>query len=132
MIRLLLLSITGVVALSAADQAKLAGDWKGESICLANKPPCTDEKVVYHFAEPDGSGFVEVSADKIVNGRAIGMGTLKMQYDKAKGTLFAQDGPRTWRFTIHGKSMDGTLTVPDNVVMRRVALTRDRCPTIGE
>jgi hypothetical protein len=111
-----------VVSLSAAD---LTGDWKGESICLANKPQCKDEKVVYHFAEPDGSGLVEVSADKIVDGRAIGMGTVKMQYDKEKGTLFAQDGPRLWRFTIHGKSMEGTLTVPDNVVMRKVTLTRD-------
>ena len=125
MIKLLLLSITGVVALSAADRAKLAGDWKGESICLANKPPCTDEKVVYHFAEPDGSGFVEASADKIVDGRAIGMGTVNMQYDKNKGTLNAQDGPRLWRFNIHGKNMEGTLTVPDNVVMRKVTLTRD-------
>jgi hypothetical protein len=125
MIRLLLLSIAGVVALSAADQPKLAGDWKGESICLANKPPCTDEKVVYHVADPDASGLVEVSADKIVDGRAIGMGTVKMQYDKEKGTLFAHDGSRLWRFTIRGKSMDGTLTVPDNVVMRKVTLTRD-------
>ena len=125
MIRLLLLSITSVVALSAADQPKLAGDWKGESICLANKPPCTDEKVVYHFAEPDGSGSVEISADKIVDGRAIGMGTVKMQYDKNKGTLSAQGGPRIWRLSIHGKTMDGTLTVPDNVVMRKVTLTRD-------
>lgn len=125
MSRLLLLSITCVVALSGADQTKLAGDWKGESICLANKPPCTDEKVVYHFGDPDGAGLVEVSADKIVDGRAIGMGTVKMQYDKEKGALFAKDGPRVWRFNIHGKSMDGTLTVPDNVVMRKVTLTRD-------
>jgi hypothetical protein len=125
MIRLLLLSITGMVALSAANQSNLAGDWKGESICLANKPPCTDEKVVYHFGEPDGAGFVEVSSDKIVDGRAIGMGTVKMQYDREKGVLFAQDGPRVWRFNIHGKSMDGTLTVPDNVVMCKVSLTRD-------
>jgi hypothetical protein len=122
MIRLLLLSITASVALSAAD---LTGDWKGESTCLANKPQCKDEKVIYHFAEPDASGYVEVSADKIVEGRAINMGTVKMQYDKGKGTLFAQDGPRTWRFTIHGKNMDGTLTVPDNLVMRKVTLTRD-------
>jgi hypothetical protein len=125
MSRFLLLSITGVVALSAADQPKLAGDWKGESLCLANKPQCKDEKVVYHLAEPDASGAVEVSADKIVDGRAVNMGTVKMQYDKEKGTLFAQDGPRTWRFTIHGKNMEGTLTVPENVVMRKVTLTRD-------
>ncbi len=125
MIRLLLLSITGVAALSAADQPKLAGDWKGESICLANKPSCTDEKVVFHLAEPDASGAVEVSADKIADGRTINMGTVKMQYDKEKGTLFAQDGPRGWRFTINGKKMEGTLTVPDNVVMRKVTLTRD-------
>ena len=125
MIRLLLLSITVAVALSAADRPKLAGDWKGESICLANKPPCTDEKVVYHFAEPDGSGFVEASADKIVDGRAIGMGTLKFQFDKEAGTLLSQAGPRVWRFSIRGKTIDGTLTVPDNVVMRKVTLSRD-------
>lgn len=124
MIRLMLLSIISVVPLFGADQTGFAGDWKGESICLANKPSCTDEKVVYRLAEPDGSGLVEVSADKIVNGRPIGMGALKMQYDKERGTLFAEDGPRIWRFTIHGKNMEGTLTVPDNVVMRKVTLTR--------
>jgi hypothetical protein len=119
----LLLSIgLSVTALSAEDSP--VGVWRGESLCTAGHPSCHDEKVVYYIeAIPDKPDSMLVRADKIVDGKAITMGSGPWQYDRAKQTLSWQSEQRLWFLTIKGKRIEGTLTIPENVVIRRVTLS---------
>src|SRR5215467_6521964 len=57
------------------DEAQLIGNWLGDSICQVKNSPCHDEKVVYHIAKGSDPDHVTVSADKIVDGKPINMGT---------------------------------------------------------
>jgi hypothetical protein len=103
-----------------------AGVWRGESLCAAGRPSCHDEKVVYYIeAIPDKPDSMFIRADKIVDGKAITMGSGPWQYDRAKQTLSWQSEQRLWLLTINGRRIEGTLTLPGNDVVRRVALTKD-------
>lgn len=64
------------------DEAKLVGDWSGDSICQARDSACHGEKVVYHLSKPSGKpGWVTISADKIVNGEPVNMGASDYKFD---------------------------------------------------
>jgi hypothetical protein len=108
----------------ARDEAQLIGDWTGDSICQVKNSPCHDEKVVYHIAKGSDLDHVRVSADKIVDGRAINMGTGDYTYNRSNSTLLNETAGRIWKFTINGNRMEGTLTMPDNTVYRRVTLKK--------
>jgi len=102
------------------------GVWRGDSICTTTAPSCHNEKVVYHIeaiaGQPDS---VMIRADKIVDGKAITMGSGPWQYDKSRRTLSWQSGERLWLLTIKGKQMEGTLTMSDNTVFRKMTLRHD-------
>src|SRR6185295_10485157 len=58
------------------------GRFKGESLCLANKPVCKDEVVVYTFSRAWGRERpVRWQADKIVGGVQELMGTMDCAAD---------------------------------------------------
>src|SRR5690349_13381860 len=64
------------------------GTWKGESICVGNRPACKNEVVVYRFeAVPGKAGVLLLLADKIIEGQRVPMGKLEFQNDEAKGGL---------------------------------------------
>jgi hypothetical protein len=109
----------------AQDDAHLIGNWTGESICQVKNSPCHDEKVVYHIAKGSNPGHVLVSADKIVDDKAINMGTGDYTYDRSNGTLLNETEGRVWKFTLNGKTMEGTLTMSDKKVYRRVTLKKE-------
>jgi hypothetical protein len=100
----------------------LVGNWTGESICQVKDSPCHDEKVMYHISNGNDPDHVMVSADKIVDGKAINMGGGNYIYDRKSGTLLNENEGRVWRFTVKGNSMTGTLTMPDKTIYRRVTL----------
>jgi hypothetical protein len=105
----------------------IAGDWRGDSPCVAKNTACRDETVVYHIANiPDKPGYVAVNADKIVNGRAINMGILEFRYDATGHVLTCQYSQGVWRLKVDGDTIEGTLTVPDGAVLRRVMLRKQR------
>jgi hypothetical protein len=120
-----------VLALSAAgqstdDETKLEGNWRGESNCTIAKSACHDESVVYHIAKLAGRpGSVSVSADKIVNGEPVAMGTLQFQYDRTNRTLTCEYSQGVWRFKVDGLTMEGTLTLRDKTVFRHVKLKKE-------
>jgi hypothetical protein len=96
------------------DESQLLGDWRGDSTCVATGTACRDEKVVYHIAKiPGKPGYVSVSADKLVNGATITMGTLEFRYDPDKQSLACEYAQGVWLFTVEGNKMEGTLTRPD-------------------
>jgi hypothetical protein len=102
------------------------GVWRGESLCKGDSPSCKDEKVVYYVeAVADKPETMLIRADKIVDGKAITMGSGPWQYNAAKQTISWETPQRVWLLTISGQHIEGTLTVPGNVVVRRMTLKKD-------
>lgn len=106
------------------DDAQLIGDWTGDSICQVKNSPCHDEKVVYHITKGSDPDHVTISADKIVDGKAINMGKGDYTYNRSNGTLLNETEGRVWKFTVKGNAMEGALTMPDKTVYRRVTLKK--------
>jgi hypothetical protein len=107
------------------DGAQVLGNWSGQSICQVKNSPCHDEKVVYHITSSKDPGKVTVTADKIVDGRPITMGSGDYDYDNEKGTLVNESSRGIWRLVIRANTMEGTLTLPDKTLYRRISLTKD-------
>jgi hypothetical protein len=124
---LVLLAAGASAAVAATqDESRLLGDWRGDSTCIATGTACREERVVYHISKiPGKPGYVSVSADKIVNGATVSMGTLEFRYDSDKQTLVREQTQGIWFFTIDGNKMEGTLRGPDKTVFRRVTLKKE-------
>ena len=105
----------------AGDPQKIEGVWKGESLCTGVLPACKDEKVIYTFRAPAADGTVWASADKVVDGQRVNMGTSTYQYDQAHGILTWQ----RWKLTIQGSSIEGTLTLASGEVARKMKLAKE-------
>ena len=125
----------GVTAFGQKQTAdSLFGDWTGESKCVGSNPYCHDEIVVYHLSRSkQDPAKINLSADKIVNGKPDFMGEFDMTFDSEKMTLTAEftikrtGGKGVWLFTIKGDKMDGTLAVfPENEIGRKVTVTRKK------
>ncbi|MFL6227445.1 MAG: hypothetical protein ACJ741_01545 [Pyrinomonadaceae bacterium] len=116
---------------SANDGSALVGNWIGESICVGDHPACHDEKVIYRIKQPpDAAGNVEISADKIVDGKPENMGVIRCKYDGEKKTLTGDlESPRykgVWEFAVRGDTIEGTLTVlPEKTVARRIKVKKE-------
>jgi len=109
----------------AQDEAQLFGNWTGESICQVQSSPCHDEHVIYHISKGQTAGQVSVSADKIVAGKPVNMGTGDYTYDRDSGTLLQENAGRVWKLMVKGNTMTGTLTLPDKTIYRRVTLKKE-------
>jgi hypothetical protein len=123
-IKLLLLVALWIPLAGAADS--IAGTWRGESICTSKPSACHDETVIYHFASVSGKpNTFSLSADKVVDGQAVNMGTLEFRYIENEHALVCDAPQGTWRFTIEGDKITGTLTRPDHTLFRRVSVRKD-------
>jgi hypothetical protein len=106
------------------------GTWKGESICVGDRPACKNEVVVYRFEAVTGKpGVVLLLADKIIEGKRVPMGKLEFLYDEGKGVLLCEftksQTHGLWQFKVSGDSMEGTLVLlPDRELGRRVKVKR--------
>lgn len=109
----------------APEISELVGDWNGTSACQVKPSPCHDETVVYHLSNPH-ENKITIQADKIVDGKPINMGAGEWTYDKSTRTLRCEIPQGTWKLVVTGDAMDGTLTVPDNVVFRKVHVSRSK------
>ena len=141
------LVVIGVFALTAAscqytspglgqtdEIARFLGDWYGESICVNMEkfPSCHDEKVVYHITRvADKPNTVNLSADKIVDGKPDNMGNYDFVYDPKKQTLTSEY--KTDRvdilmeFTLKDDVLDGTMTsLPDKTQARRMTVKKGK------
>jgi hypothetical protein len=123
----LLITVTAPATEAKADgddESPLFGDWKGESIVVAKGSAAKDEVVVWHISKAKEPGKVRVTADKIVNGQSITMGTGDWDYDKSKKTITWKNKVGVWKLSVDGDTMKGTLTLADRTVFRRVSLQR--------
>ena len=110
---------------AAADELDhFIGEWRGESTCVAKNTSCHDETVVYKIMKLAGkSGYVSVSADKIVNGSAINMGTLEFRYDR--DSLICEYSQGIWRLKLERGKIEGTLIRRDGTIFRRITLRKE-------
>src|SRR5215510_9722377 len=115
---------------SGLTSSSVLGTWKGESICVGNRPACKNEVVVYRFEAVAGKpDMVLQLADKIIEGKRVPMGKLEFLYDEGKGELSCEFTKRKthglWQFKVSGDSMEGTLVLlPDRELGRRVKVKR--------
>jgi hypothetical protein len=115
----------------AGDPSKVIGVWTGESVCVPRGTACNDEQAIYRISRRDGMppGWVSVDGGKIVDGKAVSMGALDCKYEANKNdakssSLRCEYARGVWQFNVSGEKMQGTLTLPDKTVLRRVSLTK--------
>ncbi len=108
-------------------EPKIAGVWRGNSVCQVAGSPCHDETNVYRFSPVGGkAGTFSVVASKVVDSKEIVMGTSDWHYDAAKHELASAMPAASLRFVVDGDKMDGTLTLLDGKVYRRIHLVKGK------
>ena len=111
----------------AQGQPAVAGIWRGQSSCEQKESACREETVVYRFSPlQDKPGSFSVSADKIVDGKAVNMGALEFRYVEEQHALVCEYSQGVWRLSVDGAKMKGTLTRPDGSLFRRVTLHKEQ------
>lgn len=113
---------------TADDVSQLVGDWRGESNVQAKNSAAKDEVVIWHIAKGGEPKKLVVTADKIVDGKAISMGALEFTYDRVQNTIVCENERGIWKLTLNANKLEGTLTLPDQTVLRRVALEKPGPP----
>jgi hypothetical protein len=116
------------------ETSKLVGDWSGESICVNKEkfPACKDEVVVYHITKvADKTDTVNISADKIVNGKSEFMGAFDFIYDSKKQTLTSEfKNERVHlllEFVVKKNVLEGGITsLPDKTQVRRIKVQKNK------
>lgn len=114
-----------------ADEAKLFGNWAGESICVGDNPACHDEKVIYRIAKStEKPGMLVITMDKIVDGKPDTMAVLDFKYERDKSKLTGEfQNARyhgLWEFTVNGQTIEGTLSLlPAKTIARKVKVKKD-------
>ena len=117
----------GACLRAAEGRIDVVGVWRGESVCASSAGACHNESVVYYVKEvANRPEVVFIQADKIVDGRAVTMGSSEWRYDRAGATLEWRTDRQTWRLKVIGNRMEGTLTMADGTVFRKVTLEKDR------
>jgi hypothetical protein len=128
----LALSLAGLIFQEpGTPAAMIVGTWRGTSTCVDPQADraCRDEVVVYDVDSAAGPrGPVRMSADKVVEGVRQPMGLLRLQYDSASHSWFADFTARVharWSFEPRGDVMVGTLReLPSARLVRRVTVRR--------
>jgi hypothetical protein len=112
--------------LHAAEDVPLTGKWRGESVCTTSTASCHNETVEYYIAGvPGHQDLVTIRADKIVDGKAVTMGTGQWTIDRASRTLEWRTPERVWLLVVNGNRIEGTLTLADKTVFRKMSLKKD-------
>jgi hypothetical protein len=83
--------------------------------------------VVYYIEDvPGRPDLVTIRADKIVDGKAITMGKGPWTHDHARHTLEWRTSERVWLLVVNGDRIEGTLTLTDKTVFRKMTLRKDK------
>jgi hypothetical protein len=116
----------GAGAHRAAEEvpSPIVGTWRGHSVCLVKSSPCRDEVNVYRFSKlrREPASF-SLTASKVVDGKEIVMGSGECTYNAVK--LVVECKSPSIRLAVEGNRMEGTLTLTDGTVYRRMDLKKD-------
>ena len=103
--------------------SKIAGVWRGNSVCTVKGSPCHEEVNVYRFSSVAGRpNAFSVTASKVVDGKEIVMGSGEWKFDD-EGRVLKSEAPMI-RLVVTGDQMVGTLTLPSGAVYRRIYLRK--------
>jgi hypothetical protein len=120
------LASISTLAASPSDTSGIAGTWRRGSVCVTDAPACHNENVVYYVKDvPDRVDVVFIQADKVVDGKAITMGSGEWQYDRKQHTLQWSTPKQVWLLKIAGNRITGTLTLADKTIFRKMTLEKD-------
>lgn len=109
-----------------AQDSAIPGVWRGTSTCTVANSPCHDEVDVYRIAAMAGKpGWFSVSADKIVNGQEVEMGSGDWRFNPKTQALNYEFDRGVFNLTLSGKHLDGTLKLPDGTLYRRIHLEKE-------
>ena len=121
----LLMAYSFVGTEMSAETSAVAGEWHGQSVCVTEASACRNETVVYYVSDiPDRPDVVTIRADKIVDGKAITMGTGEWHYDRSQPKLEWATSQQTWVLRINGSRIDGTLTLANGTLLRKMTLEK--------
>jgi len=112
-------------ASSAGDESKLAGTWRGDSLCVEKGTSCHDEVAVYRIAAiPGKRGYLLVTGGKVVDDKETVMGSGEWHYDSAKRTLTSELPRGVITLKLDGDKLEGAFTLPDKSILRRITLKK--------
>lgn len=110
---------------SAGDESKIEGTWRGESVCVQKGTACGDEIAVYRIAAvPGRRDYLMVTGGKLVDGKEIVMGSGEWLFDREKHTLTTDMPSGTIILKIAGDEIQGTFSLADKTVLRRITLKK--------
>jgi hypothetical protein len=112
------------------------GTWRGDSKCLVTPSACRDEDSVYRIAAIAPSQTkLTLTANKIVDGREISMGTSECSFFPDTHALKCPlPNGSSIRFELKADSLNGTMTLSDGTEWRKITLRRTRKspPEVGK
>jgi len=116
-----------LLALATLAESPAAGVWRGESLCTETaSASCRNETVIYYIRDIlDRPDAVLIRADKVVDGKAITMGTGEWQYDRTRQTVEWHMPQQVWLLRLDGDRINGTLRLADGTVVRKMRLKKD-------
>ena len=109
---------------AGAVRGKIAGVWRGNSVCLDKNSSCHDEVNVYRFAKiADRPDLFLVTASKVVDGREVEMGSSEFKYDEKTKNVECEK-PRIRLTILRDNWMEGALTLEDGKEYRKIRLKK--------
>jgi hypothetical protein len=116
---------TAANASASDDESKIAGTWRGDSVCVEKGTSCHDEIAVYRIAAiPGKRGYLTVTAGKVVDGKEIVMGSGERRSDSGTHTLTMELPRGVITLKIDGDKIEGIFILPDKTVLRRINLKK--------
>lgn len=110
---------------AANDDQQPVGDWRGSSICQVRESACHDEDSLYHVTRlAQKPGWFSMKTDKIVDGKPVTMGTVDCSYEAQQHLLECSFPRGAFRLTVQGNKMEGTMTLPDKTLWRKISLKK--------
>lgn len=123
---LLALTVRAQAGKPTPDADALIGDWRGDSICVVQPSACRAEKALYRIKKNgDSPNYYSIDADKIVDGKPVFMGTVDCTYAPDKHALTCSSPKLLLHLTLEGKSLTGTMRLPDGTLWRNITLRHD-------
>jgi hypothetical protein len=115
-----------------ADDSVVLGDWRGDSICQVRQSACHDEDSLYQVGRlVEKPGWFSLKADKIVDAKPVTMGTVECTYAPAKRALTCEFAVGVFQFTVQGNRMEGTMTLRDGTLWRKINLKKVGSTKLG-
>ena len=116
----------GIVSASSQTANSTVGAWRGESKCVVTASACRDEDSLYRIAAiADSDTKLTLTADKIVDGKQVNMGTSECAFSPDTRVLNCPlPNGSVVRFELKGDFLTGTMTLADGTEWRKIALRR--------